>query len=197
MLPPLLPCYSLDYLGRQLLNQPFIFYIFFAFHPSLPRFPHGVYNYFAVSCAFSPLFHPPRSYPPSCSRYPRPRSHLRYCPRFRPRFRSRSHPVFVYGSPPPSPFPSPFPSCAPSFTSTPVPVLRSFVHIHPRSRSRSVPIPMTVHVPVTVSVPAPDTKPTSDCVYMYVCMYRYTYSKGMDQPGKVANPARGQLNREK
>ena len=32
----------------------------------------------------------------------------------------------------------------------------------------------------------------------YVCMYVYghTYSKSMDQPGKVANPARGQLNRE-
>ena len=25
----------------------------------------------------------------------------------------------------------------------------------------------------------------------------HTYSKGMDQPGKAANPARGQLNREK
>ena len=31
---------------------------------------------------------------------------------------------------------------------------------------------------------------------MYVCMYSNTYSKIMDQPGKVANPARGQLNRE-
>ena len=34
---------------------------------------------------------------------------------------------------------------------------------------------------------------------MYVCMYvctAITYSKGKDQPGKVANPARGQLNRE-
>ena len=34
---------------------------------------------------------------------------------------------------------------------------------------------------------------------MYVCMYVcmvITYSKRMDQPGKVANPARGQLNRE-
>ena len=34
---------------------------------------------------------------------------------------------------------------------------------------------------------------------MYVCMYVcmvITYSKGKDQPGKVANPARGQLNRE-
>ena len=27
-------------------------------------------------------------------------------------------------------------------------------------------------------------------------MYDRTYSKSMDQPGKVANPARGQLNRE-
>ena len=27
-------------------------------------------------------------------------------------------------------------------------------------------------------------------------MYDHTYSKSMDQPGKAANPARGQLNRE-
>ena len=31
---------------------------------------------------------------------------------------------------------------------------------------------------------------------MYGCMYGHTYNKSMDQPGKVANPARGQLNRE-
>ena len=30
----------------------------------------------------------------------------------------------------------------------------------------------------------------------YVCIYGHTYSKSMDQSGKVANPARGQLNRE-
>ena len=30
---------------------------------------------------------------------------------------------------------------------------------------------------------------------MYVCIV-ITYSKGMDQLGKVANPARGRLNRE-
>ena len=29
---------------------------------------------------------------------------------------------------------------------------------------------------------------------MYVCIV-IKYSKGKDQPGKVANPARGQLNR--
>ena len=33
-------------------------------------------------------------------------------------------------------------------------------------------------------------------ICMYVCIV-ITYSKGEDQPGKVANPARGQLNREK
>ena len=30
---------------------------------------------------------------------------------------------------------------------------------------------------------------------MCVCMF-ITYSKSIDQPGKVANPARGQLNRK-
>ena len=35
------------------------------------------------------------------------------------------------------------------------------------------------------------------CMFMYVCMYDHTYnSKTMDQPGKVASPARGQLNRK-
>ena len=29
-----------------------------------------------------------------------------------------------------------------------------------------------------------------------VCMVTHTYSKSMDQPGKVANPTPGQLNRE-
>ena len=29
-----------------------------------------------------------------------------------------------------------------------------------------------------------------------VCMYSHTYSKSMDQPGKVVNSARDQLNRE-
>ena len=39
-----------------------------------------------------------------------------------------------------------------------------------------------------------DTK--SICIKTCTSMYRHTYSKSMDQPGKVANPARGQLNRE-
>ena len=35
-------------------------------------------------------------------------------------------------------------------------------------------------------------------INLMVCVYMYgdTYSKSMDQPGKVANPVRGQLNRE-
>ena len=70
---------SLDYLGWQLLDQPFIFYVFSSFHSSLPRFPHDVYNSYAVSCASSPLFRPPRSYPRSRSR-PRPRPRFRSCP---------------------------------------------------------------------------------------------------------------------
>ena len=35
------------------------------------------------------------------------------------------------------------------------------------------------------------------CVIQYVCMHDLiTYSKSIDQPGKVANLARGQLNKE-
>ena len=34
------------------------------------------------------------------------------------------------------------------------------------------------------------------CVLMYVCIYDHTYLKSMGQPGKVAHPARGQLNRK-
>ena len=33
-------------------------------------------------------------------------------------------------------------------------------------------------------------------VCMCVCMYGHHIWQGMDQPGKVAHPARGQLNRE-
>ena len=39
ILPPLLPCYSLDYLSWRLLDQPFLFYIFFLFPLKSPPFP--------------------------------------------------------------------------------------------------------------------------------------------------------------
>ena len=32
--------------------------------------------------------------------------------------------------------------------------------------------------------------------FLYCVMYSHTYSKSMDQPGKIANPVRGQLNRK-
>ena len=48
----------------------------------------------------------------------------------------------------------------------------------------------------SVNVKTTTTTTTTTHVCMYVCMYGNTYSKSMDQPGKVANPARGQLNRK-
>ena len=51
----------------------------------------------------------------------------------------------------------------------------------------------SLNQPYTVSVVF-----LSDCFFIvriYVCMV-ITYNKSKDQPGKVANPARGQLNRE-
>ena len=33
------------------------------------------------------------------------------------------------------------------------------------------------------------------CFFCLLCVYGHTYSKSMDQPGKVASPAHGQLNR--
>ena len=38
-------------------------------------------------------------------------------------------------------------------------------------------------------------RPTKVTLYN-ICMYGHTFSKSMDQPCKVVNPARGQLNRE-
>ena len=42
---------------------------------------------------------------------------------------------------------------------------------------------------------SPSISPVLAC--LYVRMYGHTYSKSKDQPGKVANPACGSLNREK
>ena len=40
------------------------------------------------------------------------------------------------------------------------------------------------------------THSVDPCPAMYACMCGQTYSKNVDQPGKVPNPVRGQLNRE-
>ena len=47
--------------GLAAIEPTLSFLHFFSFHPCLPRFPHGVYNYFALSCASLPPFRPPRS----------------------------------------------------------------------------------------------------------------------------------------
>ena len=54
----------------------------------------------------------------------------------------------------------------------------------------------------TKSLPGPTDRKLYIYVWRYVgryilcCMVTHIISKSMDQPGKVANPARGQLNRE-
>ena len=175
MLPPLLPCCSLDNPGWQLQNQPFLFYIFFCFHPCLPRFPHGVYNYCAVSRAFSPPFRPTQSY--SRSRYRRPRSY----PVFdygspppspsplppRPRSRPRSRPALLRSLPPPFPFPL---RPRPHDRSHPRHRLRSHPRLQSRPRPRSLlPAPRTrFPPPVTVSVPTPDSNPAPDPVRSFL-----------------------------
>ena len=61
MLPPLLPCYSLDYLGWQLLDKPFLFYCvqFFLLPHKSPPFPTCRLQQF---CGFLRFF---ASLPPS------------------------------------------------------------------------------------------------------------------------------------
>ena len=161
MLPPLFPCYTLDYLGWQLLVQLFHFYNFPSFHPSLPYFPHGVYNYFAVSCAscLSSTLPDPILVPVPVILVPFPISAtvLASVPVPVP-VPIRCLSTGLDHLPHPRPRPVPVPAL-------PNPILHSFVHLHPRSRSYSVPVLMTVHVPVptpdpvTVSVPAPDSNP--------------------------------------
>ena len=49
--------------------------------------------------------------------------------------------------------------------------------------------------PLIISDSVKYTKCNHGTAERYVCMYGDTYSKSKDQPGKVANLARGQLNR--
>ena len=49
----------------------------------------------------------------------------------------------------------------------------------------------------SLSVFAPENLVSRVTTGRMVVLYGHAYSKSMDQPGKVANPARGQLNREK
>ena len=129
VLPSLLPCHSIDYLGRQLLNEPFLVYVFSLFQPKSASFPTSRLQLlcgflrFLTSSPPSPLSSsfPSRS-PPHLS------SHLNYCSRFRPRSCPRSILVLVHGVSIPvpalvsarSPLPSPSISYLRSFATTPV-----------------------------------------------------------------------------
>ena len=58
--------------------------------------------------------------------------------------------------------------------------------------------PQRVHC-VQIFLKKPENTVRLELDVQYVCMYvcmAITYGKVKDQPGKVANPARGQLNRE-
>ena len=66
-----------------------------------------------------------------------------------------------------------------------------------------------IHGPFVLTLKCCDTEPRVGLIYLwlfttsilfslhYSYVYGHTYSKSMDQPSKVANPARGQLDREK
>ena len=138
MLPFLPLCYSLKYLGRQLLNQHLLIYWIFSLHPSPPRFPHRVYKSCAAAFTSPLLLRPPLSRPRFFAR-PRFRFRLCYYSRFPRCSCPRLHPMLVHGSPVP----------------VSVPILRSFVRLHSRSLSRSVPVPITIDIHAPGSVPAP------------------------------------------
>ena len=117
-------------------TEPILFCLrFSSFHPSLPRFPHRVYNSCAVSCTSSPLLCPPR---------PRPRSRTRSHPR--PRSISATALVSV---------PAP----------VPVPILRSSTGLYPCPRthlaflrSPSLPFPFPLR-PRPYQRPRPSSRP--------------------------------------
>ena len=125
VLPPLLHFYYLHYLGRQLLNQPFLVYIF-----SLStRISSVTYMASTTLVRALALLHLSSALPDPVLvavlvpiHIPVP---IYATARFRPRFRPRSHRVSVHGSS----FPSLFP-LRPVPIPVPVPILRSFVRLH-------------------------------------------------------------------
>ena len=62
---------------------------------------------------------------------------------------------------------------------------------HDNSAADTIVHSMYIYVLLTQYVPIP----LQSHIYL-VCMCGHTYSNSMDQPGKGANPARGQLNKE-
>ena len=155
MLPPLLPCCSVDHLGWQLLNQPFLFYIFSTFFSLSTRVSPVSRTVSTTILRFLRFFAflPPSqilfSFPflLSSSLFPSPLLSSLPSP-FPSGYRLRvPTPVPVpvpVPVPAPSPLPSPFPPCAHSFTSTPVPV----------------PAPSPSPWPFTSPLPSPFPPPT-------------------------------------
>ena len=89
--PTLFPCYSRSIFNRLsglAGTEPTLSFLhFFSLSTQVSPVSHmastTILRFFALLRLSSA---PPRSYPRSRSRYPRSRSHLRYCPRFRSRF---------------------------------------------------------------------------------------------------------------
>ena len=132
-LPPLLPCCSLDYLGWQLLDQPFLFYMFSLSTRVSPvsRTVSTTILRFLALLRLSSALPDPILVPVPVIVVPVPISATVLAP-----------------VPAPAPVPircsstGPHPRSRPSFrpvpAPVPVPVLRSFVRLNPCSRSRSV-----------------------------------------------------------
>ena len=126
MLPPLLPCYSLKHLGRQLLSQPFLVYIFplsTRFFPVSHIASTTLVWFLSLICLSSalpdPIFVPVRFPSSLLLLFPSSLTSALTSPSLSFARLRVSTPVFI-PFPAPSSLPSPFPSCVPSFPFTPV-----------------------------------------------------------------------------
>ena len=139
MFPSLLPCHSIDYRGRQLLNGPFLVYVFFLFSPNSSLFPTSRLPLLRVFLRFLTSF-PPSLFPspfPSSSQFP---SSLLLSFPSPPlsSFHSCVSPWVSTPSPVPVPVPAPSPLPSPSISCVRCspPPLFSFL-LRPRSHHRS------------------------------------------------------------
>ena len=135
MFPSLLPCHSIDYRGRKLLNGPFLVYVFFLFSPKSALFPTSrlpLLRVFLRSLTSSP----PSPFPspfPSSSQFPYSLL-LSFPSPPLSSFHSCVSPWVSTPSPVPAPSPLPFPSIS-CVRCSPLPLF-SFL-LRPRSHHRS------------------------------------------------------------
>ena len=172
VIPPLFPCFSLDYLGWQLLDQPFLFNVFFLFPPKSPPFPTWRLQ---LMCIFLQLFAslPPSPISPSFpfpfpfpSSFPFPCQILLSFPSplpspFPPYVRPRASTSVPVPVPAPSPLPSSFPftllrSPPPPF---PFPPTTPFPYLFPPP-TLIPPLPPT---PLAPSRPSDSVTPSVRC----------------------------------